>query len=95
MKRNTEKHLQDVIQQQLFSNPNVSEEVASFSLDHPVIGYLKKENVEKRHIDCVLDADEHGVFAVNNTELLEEVLEKVLMAESIEEARQIIKQSTR
>lgn len=63
-KRYSEQYLTDLIQQQLFADENITEEVASFSLEHPVFGYLKKENVDKRQTDCILDVDEDGVLAV-------------------------------
>ena len=60
--RYTEELLKDVIEQQIFSH--APEEVAAFSLDHPVIGILKKVNGEKSLISCVLDVNKHGILVV-------------------------------
>ncbi|WP_106498199.1 hypothetical protein [Lentibacillus sp. Marseille-P4043] len=60
--RYTEELLKDVIQQQIF--PDAPEEISAFSLDHLVIGYLKKANGEKSHVSCVLDVDKHGILAI-------------------------------
>src|SRR5699024_9588545 len=64
MKKYSEQHLQGVIQEQLFTDPNISEDIKSFSFDHPVVGYLKKENMDKRQVNGMFDANEDGIFAV-------------------------------
>ncbi len=63
-KRYSEQYLTDIIKQQLFTDENVSEEAASFPLEHLVFGYLKKENVDERQTNCILDVEEHGLLVV-------------------------------
>lgn len=60
--RTREELLKDIIEQEVIVH--ATEELADFSLNHPVSGYLKKTNGENAVLDCVLDVNEDGILAV-------------------------------
>lgn len=61
--RYTEELLKDVIEHQVF--PHAPEEFTDFTLNHLVIGTLKKVNGEEQSsVSCILDVNENGILAV-------------------------------